>query len=63
MRILFGLAAFALALPLFAAEAEIKLVKPDLTGGKPLMQAITERRSMRNFCSARHGGNFIFGPR
>jgi len=49
MRILFGLAAFALALPLFAAEAEIKLVKPDTTGGKPLMQAIAERRTQRNF--------------
>jgi len=46
MRILFGLAAFALALPLFAAEAEIKLVKPDLTGGKPLMQAIAERYNL-----------------
>lgn len=32
-----------------AAEAEIKLVKPDTTGGKPLMEAISARRSNRSF--------------
>ena len=32
-----------------AAEAEIKLVKPDTAGGKPLMEVINARRSNRNF--------------
>ena len=32
-----------------AAEAEIKLVKPDTTGGKPLMEVIAARRSNRSF--------------
>lgn len=51
MRMFAGMCAFALVLSLFAADAEIKLVKPDTTGGKPLMQAIAERRSMRNFAA------------
>ena len=32
-----------------AAEAEIKLVKPDTAGGKPLMEVISARRSNRSF--------------
>lgn len=32
-----------------AAEAEIKLVKPDTAGGKPLMEVIAARRSNRSF--------------
>lgn len=39
----------ALALTAGAAEAEIKLVKPDTKGGKPLMEVITARRSNRSF--------------
>lgn len=39
----------ALAVTASAAEAEIKLVKPDTAGGKPLMEVIHTRRSSRSF--------------
>ncbi len=45
----FLLAAFLLsATPVFAAE-DIKLPAPDTTGGKPLMEAISQRKSTREF--------------
>ena len=34
---------------LYAAEGDIVLPKPDLTGGKPFMQCVAERRTKRNF--------------
>ena len=39
----------ALACVAGAAEAEIKLVKPETTGGKPLMEVNTARKSGRSF--------------
>lgn len=39
----------ALACVLNGAEAEIRLPVPDKTGGKPLMEVIAARRSLRNF--------------
>jgi len=46
----FGVSLLVLAvLALNAAEPEIVLVKPDMTGGKPLMQLLAERSSGRTF--------------
>ena len=36
---------------LCAAEGDITLLKPDLTGGKPFMQCVAERRTSRNFAN------------
>ena len=51
MRVFLGLCGLLAAGSLLAADAEIKLVKPDTAGGKPLMQAIAERRTQRNFAA------------
>lgn len=48
VKILFA-AVFASSLLLSAAEKIIKLPPPDKTGGKPLMQCLTERKTERNF--------------
>ena len=44
-------ACFAASATLSAAEKSIKLPQPDKTGGKPLMQCLTERKSERKFDS------------
>lgn len=44
-------AIFAISVSLCAAEKSIKLPPPDKTGGKPLMQCFTERKSERKFDS------------
>ena len=46
--------AFAIALPLcsFAVEQTISLPAPDKAGGKPLMQSLTLRKTMRNYTGA-----------
>ncbi len=44
-----GIAAMVLSTGALAAEATIQLPEPDKEGGKPLMQALTERKSQRSF--------------
>lgn len=51
MRMMYGFFGALAALSLAAADAEIKLVKPDTEGGKPLMRAIAERRTGRSFAA------------
>lgn len=49
MKMTCALLSLLCSISLFAAEKTIKLPEPDKTGGKPLMETLTERRSSRAF--------------
>ncbi len=59
MKKLLCCAVCTLAAAVFAADGNVKLPAPDKTGGKPLMQTLTERKTIRKYSAKELSGKEI----